>query len=62
MAFYSAGTVVLTKTDLLPHLDFNMDACRSAIRKVHPDARISELSARTGQGMDAWLDWLRRLV
>jgi len=62
VAFHSAGTVVLTKTDLLPHLDFNMDACRSAIRKVHPDARIIELSARTGQGMDAWLDWLRRLV
>ena len=60
--FATAQVVVLTKTDLLPHLDFDIAACRKAVRGMRPGVFVFELSARTGSGMDAWVDYLRGLV
>lgn len=60
--FAQASVVVLTKTDLLPHLDFNMAACRKNLRRVKPDALVIETSARTGKGMDQWISYLEQLV
>jgi len=59
--FNSADVVLITKTDLIPHLDWDMKLCHSYIRKSGSRARIIELSARTGQGMDAWLDYLHTM-
>ncbi|MEW6277335.1 MAG: hydrogenase nickel incorporation protein HypB [Candidatus Eremiobacterota bacterium] len=56
--FRSCHAVVLSKTDLIPHLDFDLERCRRNCLDVNPDLEILELSARTGQGMDAWLSWL----
>jgi len=60
--FTQAPVVVLTKTDLIPHLDWDMDACRDNLRRVHPGVFVFELSARTGKGMDAWIDYMMKLV
>lgn len=60
--FSSAPVAVLTKMDLAPHLDWDVSACRSALRQVRPGVFIFELSAKTGQGMEAWLDYLCKLV
>jgi len=60
--FTGAPVVVMTKTDLVPHLKWDMQACRKNIRRVRPDAQIFELSAQDGQGMDAWVEYLERLV
>lgn len=60
--FTLAPVVVLTKTDLIPHLDWDLAKCRSFLNKVHPGVFVFELSARTGAGMDAWTDYLRKLV
>ena len=60
--FATASVVALTKIDLLPHLDFDLAACRKAVRGMRPGAFIFELSAKTGEGMDKWLDYLRSLV
>ena len=60
--FSSAGIVVLTKMDLAPHLEWDLVACRKAIQQVHPGVFVFELSAKTGAGMDAWCDYLLRLV
>lgn len=60
--FSQAPVVVLTKTDLIPHLDWDMPRCRASLRKVCPGAFVFQLSARTGEGMDAWIDYLERLV
>ena len=57
--FRRAALVILNKTDLLPHLDFDLAACVDHIRKVNPHADILPLSVRTGEGMEAWYDWLR---
>jgi hydrogenase nickel incorporation protein HypB len=60
--FTAASVVALTKTDLLPHLDFDLAACRKAVRGMRPGAFVFELSARTGDGMDAWLGYMKSLV
>ena len=56
--FHKADLVVLNKVDLLPHLDFDLQACLGYVREVNPNCRILQLSAKTGEGMQAWLDWL----
>jgi len=60
--FADSPVVVITKTDLVPYLDWDMTQCRKNIRKVRPDAKIFELSAKTGEGMQSWLGYLVDLV
>jgi len=60
LAFRTADAVVIAKMDLLPHVDFDLAEARRLVSGLSPAAAIFELSAKTGQGMEAWLDWLRR--
>ena len=57
--FAAARLMVLTKSDLLPHVDFDVAHCIAYARRVNPAIEVLLLSAKTGQGMDAWLDWLQ---
>jgi hydrogenase nickel incorporation protein HypB len=57
--FRSCELVVVNKMDLLPYLGFDMDAFLGNLRKVNPLAEVIHVSARTGDGVDAWCDWLR---
>ena len=56
--FAAARLMILNKTDLLAHVDFDMERCQEYARRVNPGILILQLSARTGEGMAAWLDWL----
>jgi hydrogenase nickel incorporation protein HypB len=56
--FAAADMMVVTKTDLLPHLDFDVDRLIDNARRVHPGIAVLKLSAKTGDGMDRWLQWL----
>ncbi|MGD9526802.1 hydrogenase nickel incorporation protein HypB [Pseudonocardia sp.] len=56
--FRSADVVLVNKIDLLPHLDFDLDAFHANLRGVNPGAEVIETSARTGAGVDAWCAWL----
>jgi hydrogenase nickel incorporation protein HypB len=57
--FRAADLVVLSKADLLPHLsDVDPERIRDALARVMPEPRLIVVSAQTGQGLDAWLDWL----
>ncbi len=60
--FAQAPVVLLTKTDLIPHLDWSLSRCRENLRTVRPGVFVLELSARTGDGMAAWLAYLQSLV
>lgn len=60
--FSMSPVVVLTKMDLEPHLDWDLALCRRLLRQVCPGAFVFELSAKTGDGMDAWVEYLERLV
>ncbi len=60
--FRRADLVLVNKTDLLPYVDFDVRRHAADLRRISPGALMVELSATTGQGMQAWYDWLRRRV
>jgi hydrogenase nickel incorporation protein HypB len=56
--FAAAALMVVTKTDLLPHLDFDIDRLIANARRINPTIAVLKLSARSGEGMGRWLHWL----
>jgi len=56
--FAASALMVVTKTDLLPHLDFDVDRLIDNARRINPTIGVLKLSAKTGEGMDRWLHWL----
>jgi hydrogenase nickel incorporation protein HypB len=59
--FHRSSLMILTKTDLLPHVEFNPALALENARKVHPGIDQIALSSRTGEGFDQWLHWLNAL-
>lgn len=59
LVFSKARAVVLNKIDLLPHMDFNREFFFSGVRALNPEAPVFEVSARTGEGIEAWSRWLQ---
>jgi hydrogenase nickel incorporation protein HypB len=59
LLFREASAIVLTKIDLIPHLVYDLEACRDNIRQVHGDIPVFEVSSTTGEGVDAWCDWVK---
>ncbi|MES9960444.1 MAG: hydrogenase nickel incorporation protein HypB [Sedimenticola sp.] len=57
--FHAADLMLLNKIDLLPHLDFDVDKCIEYARRVNPKIKVIQTSATTGEGMDAWYQWIR---
>ena len=57
--FKGAQLMVITKIDLLPFVDFNIERAINSARKVNPHMDIIRLSAKTGEGMEDWLDYIR---
>lgn len=60
--FDAASLCLINKTDLLPHVDFNVARCREYALRVNSKLDFFEISARTGEGFVGWLDWLRRQI
>ncbi len=58
--FQAASVMLLNKVDLLPYVDFDPEQCEAFARQVNPDLQIFRVSARTGEGLDAWHDWIRQ--
>jgi hydrogenase nickel incorporation protein HypB len=56
--FRKADLVLLTKLDLLPHLDVSLEAVKQALARVMPEPAVLELSARSGEGVLEWIQWL----
>jgi len=56
-AMHTSDAVLITKTDLAPYVDFNLDVARENALKIESDLAIMSLSAKTGEGLDAWFDW-----
>jgi hydrogenase nickel incorporation protein HypB len=57
--FAASDVCLINKTDLLPYVDFDIDACEAHARTVNPNLTFFRVSATTGEGMDAWYQWLR---
>jgi hydrogenase nickel incorporation protein HypB len=56
--FAAADLMLLNKSDLLPHLEFDIEACLAAALRVNPRIRILTVSARTGEGLDGFYAWI----
>ncbi|UCH09517.1 MAG: hydrogenase nickel incorporation protein HypB, partial [Fidelibacterota bacterium] len=53
-----AHLCIINKVDLLPYVDFDLDAFMEHARKVNPDLQFMALSAKTGEGLEQWIAWL----
>lgn len=57
--FRAADIMILNKTDLLPHVDFDLSRAIANAREVNPGITILQVSARNGEGLSSWYGWLR---
>lgn len=57
--FHAADLLLLNKIDLLPYLDFDVEQCIGYARRVNPNIQVLKVSARSGEGLEAWYAWLR---
>ena len=57
--FRASSLMILSKMDLLPHVDFDVSACIAHARRVNPDIEVLQVSATTGEGLEDWYTWLR---
>jgi hydrogenase nickel incorporation protein HypB len=62
LMFRTCELVLINKIDLLPHLDFDLDKLLYNLDAVHPGVERTLVSARTGEGIDEWSAWLRRMA
>jgi len=62
LMFSIVDVLLVNKIDTLPYFDFNMEALHQRVTRLNPDITILPISAKTGEGMDAWADWLRTQV
>jgi hydrogenase nickel incorporation protein HypB len=60
--FRAADLVLVTKVDLLPHVDFSVERAVENARALNPGVTALPVSARTGQGVEAWYSWLRECL
>jgi hydrogenase nickel incorporation protein HypB len=62
LMFRECDALLLNKIDLLPYLDYDKAAALHSIQQIHPGMPVFELSAKTGDGFDPWLAWLKEQV
>lgn len=60
LMFERSDLVIITKTDLLPYVDFDIEGVKQAVRKLRPETPVIELSCRTGERLGRWLEWLEK--
>jgi len=56
--FYAADLMILNKIDLLPYVDFDVEQCIQYAKQVNPRIKILQLSAKSGAGIESWVQWL----
>jgi len=62
LMFSIVDVLLINKIDVLEYFDFDIEACKERVRKLNPKVEIIEISARTGEGIKAFADWIRREV
>ncbi len=58
--FHASDLMILNKSDLLPYVPFDVQKCIEYARRINPDIEVLELSALTGDGLEAWYDWIEQ--
>ena len=62
LMFEVCDVVIVNKMDVAPYFDFDLARCEANVRMRNPHAVVLPMSARTGEGVEAWCDWLREAV
>lgn len=62
LMFSIVDVLLINKIDVLEHFDFDMEAVKERALKINPNILVMPISARTGEGMEAWTQWLREQV
>jgi hydrogenase nickel incorporation protein HypB len=62
LIFAESRVMLLNKVDLLPYVDFNLERASNFARSLNKEIEIFPVSAKTGEGLDSWYDWLRQEV
>ena len=57
--FQEADCLLITKTDLAPYLDIEIDRIAENVRQMNPDVAIFAVSAKTGEGLEDWFNWVQ---
>lgn len=58
LIFHEARVILVNKIDLLPYTDFSLDKFKEDIAQINPSATVFMVSGRTGEGIEAWIEWL----
>ena len=62
LMFSICDVLLVNKIDVLPYFDFDLEACKKHVKKLNPNMKIIPISARTGEGIDEWANWLREQI
>ncbi len=62
LMFSVSDVLIINKMDAIGIFDFDFEVCAQRAKKINPDIRIIPVSAKTGEGIDEWADWLRASV
>ena len=62
LMFSICDVVLINKIDVMPYFDFDMERVKEYIHQRNPQAKVFPISAKTGEGMDAWTEWLAAQV
>lgn len=60
--FREADCLLITKTDLAPYLDVNLQQIEANVRQINPTVTIISVSTKTGEGLEIWFEWVRSTV
>ena len=59
LMFSICDVLLINKIDVLPYFDFDAEECKKYVKKLNPNMKVIPISARTGEGIEEWADWLR---
>lgn len=62
LMFSICDVLLINKIDVIPYFDFDMDACITHVKKLNPNIKVIPISAKTGEGISEWTDWLTKEV
>ncbi|MDA3731472.1 hydrogenase nickel incorporation protein HypB [Niameybacter massiliensis] len=62
LMFSIVDVLLINKIDVLPYFDFDIEAVKERVKKLNPNIRVIPISARTGEGIEEWANWLRTQV
>ena len=62
LAFKNSQLVLITKIDLLPYFEFDVEKVKESIKKINPSAEIVMLSAKTGEGFENWINFITKQI